>query len=160
MQAHIEQLLGAERSQMQELRASLERRERDTERLRLENEQAKQRWEGETRTLQAAKDAESSAAQERLNGLEQQLWDARSWVEYLKDMSDVKLEGNRQLEDQETQLTKIKQALGDLLDMNHAGTHGAIKPRAPMRCDGKHRLLPVGAGVAPGTPPVAAPRVT
>merc|ERR1719512_536186 len=84
-------------------------------------------------------------------------------------MSDAKAEGNRQLEDQEAQLDKIKQTLASLTESNQSITRGARAPE-PTAYSGRtetvvspspscHRAPAVGPGLAPGrVAAVAAPR--
>uniref|UniRef100_A0A7S1WUS9 Uncharacterized protein n=1 Tax=Alexandrium catenella TaxID=2925 RepID=A0A7S1WUS9_ALECA len=125
MHEKFEQLLGAERRQAQELRGGLEASQLEAQRERAEVEVERRRAKHEFEALQAAWEIDAQAGRERAQSLEEQLKEAKEWIEHLTEVGESRDQAGSRLEGQEKQLRGIKQALSDLTNLSAGLLNGA-----------------------------------
>lgn len=118
LHSHYEAKLKSEHSRISDLKLTLERVERAAEQEKAEHTAEQQRWQDNLRAFKVQSDSELFSRHQEVQEFQQQLWEAQTWIEHLKEISETKLEGKKHMEAQESQLSGIKRALSDLTDIS------------------------------------------
>jgi len=154
-QKYVEKVLNSLRLQVRELRDKSRMEASENERLRALLDGERTRWLAQTESDRNLWMTELKVAQAQSHTLEQQMNEAKLWVDHLRHQSSQQASRIRMLRSQEMEIVEMKNALSDLADINvevvqsrGRSLHPGMYPRSTEASPDNH-LMSRPATIAP-----------